>query len=48
MPIWEVDMKKPFGEKNAARLFTVWGVNALAFAWAFLGFYPFGSDWDSL
>lgn len=41
-------MKKPFGEKNAARLFTVWGVNALAFAWAFLGFYPFGSDWDSL
>ena len=41
-------MKKPFGEKNAVRLFTVWGVNALAFAWAFLGFYPFGSDWDSL
>ena len=41
-------MKKPFGEKNAVRLFTVWGVNALAFAWAFLGFYPFGSDWSSL
>ena len=41
-------MERPFGEKNAVRLFTVWGVNALAFAWAFLGFYPFGNDWDSL
>ena len=41
-------MKRPFGDKNAVRLFTVWGVNALAFAWAFLGLYPFGSDWDSL
>ena len=41
-------MRRPIGDQNTVRLITVWVVNAIAFAWAFLDFDPIGDNWESL